>query len=137
MDKKLKDEALRRMKQLKLLNNGFDSPVGDFKLRERPWKSEFYGILYYLTDEEKKIIAEVEKKYSKYDLKVYHCYRCKREFGEILYMLFVSKDESPLEFDNYLRQGIAYVYAHNITFPEYSEFGTCYIRSQYGGIVLR
>ena len=138
MKPELKKEALRRMRALRLMNNGFDSPIGDFNLTESVWKSEYYGILYYLDKHEKKIVADFEKKYSKYGVKVYHCYRAKREFGDILYMLYVSEDtaDSPEKFDYDLRNGIAYIYAYNISEPAFSEFGTCYIKSQYGGIVL-
>lgn len=139
MKPELKKEALRRMRLLRLMNNGFDSPVGDFNLNETAWKSEYYGILYYLDKQEKKIIADFEKKFSKYGMKVYHCYRAKREFGDILYLLFVSEEpeDSSYNFDNNLRNGIVYLYAYNISEPLFSEFGTAYINSQYGGIVIR
>lgn len=138
MKPELKKEALRRMRALRLLNNGFDSPIGDFNLTESAWKSELYGILYYLDKQEKKIVADFERKFKQYNTKVYHCYRAKREFGDILYMLFVSDDtgDTPEAFDGYLRQGIAYIYAYNISEPSFSEFGTAYIKPQYGGIVL-
>lgn len=134
----LKEEALRRMKMLKLLDNGYDSPVGDFKLNGSVWKSEYHGILYYLEPEEKKIVQQVEKKYSKYNMKVYHCYKAHTQYGEILFMLYVSDDEkSPRLFDHNLKSNIVYLYAYNMSEPAFSEFGTMYIHSQYGGIVIR
>ena len=138
MKEELKKEALRRMSALKLLNNGFDSPVGDFKLREKPWKSEYHGILYYLDEKELKIVKEVEKKYSKYNMKVYHCYKAHTNYGEILFMLYVSDDEkSPYVFDRNLKNNVIYLYAYNMSEPAFSEFGTMYIYSQFGGIVIQ
>ena len=135
----LKKEALRRMKLLKLFDNGFDSPVGDFRLKETAWKSERYGILYYLDDEEKKIVENIEKKFIKQHFKVYHCYRVNTEFGDMLYLLYVSDFDlkNPYRFDRDLENVIVYLYAYNISEPSFSEFGSCYIKSQYVGIVLR
>jgi len=59
MKPELKKEALRRMRALRLMSDGFDSPVGDFNLKETAWKSEYYGILYYLDKQEKKIVAVI------------------------------------------------------------------------------
>ena len=134
----LKDEAIRRMKMLKLLDNGYDSPVADFRKDGSVWKSEFHGILYYLDSEEEKIVKQVEEKYKKYNMKVYHCYKAHTDFGEILFMLYVSNDEkSPRMFDSNLKRNVIYLYAYNMSEPAFSEFGTMYIHSQYGGIVIR
>lgn len=139
MRSELKKEALRRMRVLRLLNSGYDSPVGDFQLRERAWKSEAFGILYYLDEKDIKAIKQFEQKYKKYEMKVYHCYKAYTEFGTILYMLYVSnnEDDTPESFDEGLRRGYTFVYAHNFDDEYCSEFGSVSIRSQYGGIVVR
>jgi len=53
-------------------------------------------------------------------------------------MLYVSEEpeESAQNFDYNLRNGIVYLYAYNISEPLFSEFGTAYVRPQYGGIVI-
>ena len=139
MKESVRNEALRRMKALKLFDDGYHSPVGEFRANGNVWKSEYYGVLYYLTDEERQVVKEFEKKYSKFGAKVYHCYRAEREFGDILYLLYVIDDESDSaeEFDSLLRRGVVYLYAHNFSEPAFSEHGTAYIKSQYGGIVIR
>ena len=138
IQEKLKEEALRRMKALKLHDEGIHTCVGDFRKTGNAWKSEFYGILYWLDDEEKKAVKNFEKEYSKHNIKVYHCYKAHAEFGEILYMFYVSsdKEDSAKNFDNNLKDGIIECYAHNFSEPAFSEFGTCFIKSQFGGVVI-
>lgn len=134
----MKNEALRRMKALKLHDEGFHTCVGDFRKNGNAWKSEFYGILYWLDDDEKKAVKEFEEEYSKHNIKVYHCYKAHTEFGEILYMFYVTSDEEDTaeNFDDNLKENIIECYAYNFTEPSFSEFGTCYIKSQFGGIVV-
>ena len=131
-----KKEAVRRMKMLQLLNDKY-GPIADFIYNDEVWKSEFRGILYFLDEDEKKAVQEVENKYKKYDLKVYHCYKAHTEFDEILYMFFVSNDDTPSRFDRDLKHNIAYIYAYNMSEPAFSEFGSVYVQSLNGGIVVR
>ena len=132
-----KKEAVRRMKLLKLLNDGRNSPVADFIENDEVWKSEFHGILYYLDKEEREIVKATELKYKKDDMKVYHCYKAHTEFGDILYMLYVSNTTKPKDFDDDLRDGITFVYAYNMSEPMFSEFGSAYVKSAFGGIIIR
>ena len=137
METKLKDEAIRRMGLLKIHEDGAHTCLADFKKNGNVWKSEFYGILYWLDDEEKAIVKEFEEKHKEHQILVYHCYKAHTEFGEILYMLYVSnQDGEAEEFDEDLKSGIVFCYAYNMTEPCFSEFGSAYIRSQFGGIVL-
>lgn len=138
MNEKLKNEALRRMKALKLHDEGSCTCVEDFRKNETAWKSEFYGILYWLDDKENQIIKEFEEKYKKHNIKIYHCYKAHTDWGDILYMLYVSSDECDAEkiFDENLKENILECYAHNFSEPVFSEFGTCYFKSQFGGIVI-
>ena len=138
MKQELKDEAIRRMNKLGLFNKGVNNPVYDFMENEVAWKSEFNGILYYLDKKEKEIVKEVENKYKKYNMKVYHCYKAHTDFGEILFMLYVSDDEkSPRNFDYNLKYNTVFLYAYNMSEPAFSEFGSMSIYSQYGGIIIR
>ena len=131
----IKNECIRRMKILKLHDEGLHTCLGDFRQTERPWKSEFYGILYWLDEDEQKIVKEFEEKYKKFKPKVYHCYKAHTEFGEILYLFYCSNQPNESkEFDEDIKDNIIWCYAYNITSPEFSEFGTCYIKSLFGGV---
>lgn len=136
IEEKLKTEALRRMKALDLHDEGFHTCVGDFRKNGTPWKSEFHGILYWLNEEEQQAVKKFEAQHNNY--KVYHCYKAHTEFGEILFMLYVSNEEDENEmFDNDLKDGIIFTYAANMSEPCFSEFGSAYVKSQFGGIVIQ
>ena len=78
-----------------------------------------------------------ENKYKKYAMKVYHCYRAHTQFGEVLYMFYCSNQAGEnREFDENIKDNIIYCYAENMTDPSCSEFGTCYIRSKFGGVEI-
>lgn len=137
MKLEMKKEAVRRMKMLRLFNSTRNSPIADFIENDEVWKSEFHGILYYLNDEERRIVEETEKKYQRMEMKVYHCYKAHTEFGDILYMLYVSKNKDGKQFDEDLADGITFVYAYNMSEPMFSEFGSVYVQSAYGGIIVK
>lgn len=134
----VKNECLRRMKKLKLLDGGFETCVGDFRKNGTAWKSEFHGILYWLDDDEKQAVEEFEQKHK--GLKVYHCYKAHTEFGELLSMLYVDgTDEESFEqdkeyFDGDIEDGYIMSYTKNMTDDFCSEFGSIVIRSAFGGI---
>ena len=134
IEEKLKTEALRRMKALDLHDEGFHTCVGDFRKNGTPWKSEFHGILYWLNEEEQEAVKKFETQHNNY--KVYHCYKAHTEFGEILYMFYVStnKDDTFKQFMADLENNIIFGYAHNFTEPLFSEFGSAYVKSMFGGI---
>ena len=138
-NEEIKNECLRRMKALDLHDEGDWTCVGDFRKNGTPWKSEFHGILYWLDDDEKQLVKDFEKKFERHKIKVYHCYKAHTEFGEILYMLYVEGDEesdSVKMFDEDLEENIVSCYAYNLSEPAFSEFGTAYIKSLFGGIVI-
>lgn len=135
--KQLKEEAIRRMEVLKIHDEGPHTCLGDFRKNGTPWKSEFYGILYYLDEEEKERVKIFEEKYKEYEVLVYHCYKAHTEFGEILYMLYCSNQEHENEdFNEDIKDNIIHCYADNLTDLSCSEFGSCYIKSMFGGIQL-
>ncbi len=135
MTEKIKAECLRRMKSLQLHDEGIGTCVGDFRKTGQAWKSEAFGILYWLDEEEQQIVKDFEEKHKEYELKVYHCYRAHTEFGEIFYMFFCTNQANEgAEFDTDLKDNIIYCYAKNLTDNFCSEFGTCYVRSRFGGI---
>ena len=138
IEEKLKQEALRRMEALKLHDEGVHTCVGDFRKNGNVWKSEFHGILYWLDDDEKQIVKDFEEKYKEWNFKVYHCYKAHTEFGDILYMLYVStnKEDTFAQFVKDLKSNTVYAYAYNCSEPIFSEFGSSYIRPIFGGIQL-
>ena len=136
-NEKIKNECLRRMKALKLHDEGEHTCVGDFRKNGKAWKSEFMGILYWLDEEEEKAVAELEKKYK---VKVYHCIKNHTEFGDLLTMLYVNgrseeEFEEDVEYFNYdINSGFCIAYVCNMTDEFCSEFGSVGIKSINGGL---
>ena len=134
----VKKECLRRMKKLKLHDEGDFTCVGDFRKNEVAWKSEFQGILYWLDEDEKKAVEKFESEHLGY--KVYHCIKTHTEFGELLSMLFVNgKDkecfnEDKEMFDYDVEDNIVFAYVENMTDEWCSEFGSIVFASVNGGI---
>ena len=134
----IKNECLRRMKKLKLHDEGFHTCVGEFRQKDKVWKSEFHGILYYLDEDEQKAVDEFEKKHD--GLKVYHCYKAHTQFGDLLSMLYVdvtSKENFERDkeyFDYDIDDGYIMSYTKNFNNEFCSDFGSIVIRSLFGGI---
>lgn len=134
----VKNECLRRMKKLKLHDEGKHTCVGDFRENEKPWKSEFHGILYWLDEDEQKAVEEFENENKGY--KVYHCYKAHTKFGDMLSMLYVNgKSQEEFEqdkeyFDMDIDDGYVMTYTKNFDDDFCSEFGSIVIRSIFGGI---
>lgn len=138
MNEKIKEEALRRMKALNLLDEGDYTCVQDFKKNNIVYKSEFHGILYWLDEDEQKLVKDFEISYKDQEMLVYHCYKAHTEFGDILFMLYVSNEKGENErFDIDLQDDIIFTYAANMTEPCFSEFGSAYVKSQFGGIIIQ
>ena len=96
------------------------------------YKSEFGGILYWLSDEEKALVKKVEEEK---EIKVYHVILSHTEFGDIYSMFYISKHEEEWESDRAdLAEGYAFVYAANITDDYCSEFGSICFVGRFGGL---
>lgn len=138
MKERIKKEALRRMKALKLLDEGDYTCVQDFKKNNIVYKSEFHGILYWLDEDEQKLVKDFEISHKEQEMLVYHCYKAHTELGDILFMLYVSNEKGENErFDIDLQDDIIFTYAANMTEPCFSEFGSAYVKSQFGGIIIQ
>lgn len=135
---KIKEECLRRMKVLKLHDEGEHTCVGDFRKNDKVWKSEFHGILYWLDEEEEKMVKDFESEHE--GCKVYHCIKSHTEFGELLVMLYVNGkneeyfNEDKTYFDEDIKEGYCMSYVHNIDSEWCSEFGSVGIQSMFGGL---
>lgn len=128
LKEKQKAEAIKRMKKLKILNQ----PIKEFKEDGKLNLSERHGILYWLDDEERKMVEELEQKYN---FMAYHVIKTYSTIGLMYSILFVSEyeEEWEMEMDD-IEQGYAFVYTVNKDMPECSEFGTIGIRPCIGGV---
>lgn len=129
MEEKIINEAIERMKLLKLSHNCINA----FR-NGKVWESEGYGALYEINDDEQKIVDEFEKENQ--GCKVYHMIHNVFEFGECYTILFVSKDESEWEQDKIdIGDGYIFTYVKNIDYDYCSEFGSVAIQPSFGGLV--
>ena len=134
----VKQECIRRMKKLKIHDDGEFTCLGAFRKTGEVWKSESLGYLYWLDDDEQKIVAEFENKNKGY--KVYHCIRSYTEFGELLTLLYVNGankecfDEDKEYFDYDIDNGFTFAYVKNLDSDFCSEFGSIALRSINGGV---
>lgn len=123
-----KAEAKSRLITLKVLPN----VIREFDEENKVNASEG-GILYWLTDKEKKIVKDFE---NEHNAVVYHCIRNNTEFGQLLALLYVSDSSEEWQYDNDdLSSGYALAYVHNFDEPLFSEFGSIGITPRFGGIL--
>ena len=129
MKEKQKQEALERMKMLKLSPN----IIKEFEKENKVNLSENGGILYWLDSEQQEIVDKFE---AEHNALVYHVIHDFTMFGELYSFLFVSKYEEEWEYEKEdLKDGYALAYVQNVTDEICSEFGSIGIRPQFGGLV--
>lgn len=125
----MKDEALKRMKMLKMLSQ----PIKEFKNENKLNLSERCGILYWLDDEQEKMVRDWEEKTGNL---VYHVVHNYTNFGEMYTFLYVSKYKDEWEMDNAdLKDGIPICYVMNKDMPDCSEYGAASIKPAIGGVM--
>ncbi len=123
-----KQEALERMKMLNL----FENAIRDFQQDNKLNMSEC-GFLYWLDDEQTKMVSEFE---TEHDALVYHVIHNYTEFGELLTFFYVSDHEEEWEYDRAdLKDGYACAYVKNLDEEAFSEFGSVAFKEQFGGLV--
>ena len=133
---KQKQEALKRMKILKLMPN----VIEDFKKSNKLYYSErqnkiFNAVLYWVDNDENyvKIVKDFEKASGNL---VYHCQLTHLSFGDCLSLLFVSADENDWPTENeLLKQGVAFAWVENLDDESCSEMGSIGVEPSMGGIV--
>lgn len=136
----MKKEAERRIQMLNLHPNAVQEFIKEDRLNRSdrssivsPFGLCTMGVLFWLNDEEKKRVAQVEKKW---DIYVYHMTHEQFEFGECYDMLYVSRYSDEWEADRMdLKDGFPVVYVCNATDPDLSEFGHIGIKAAGGGII--
>lgn len=124
----MKQEALKRMKTLKL----YSKIVEDFARENKIYQSERHGYLYWLDDNEEKMVKEFEEKYN---CLVYHVIHQYTNFGELYSYLYVSNEEEEWKYDiEDLKAKLPLCYVYNLTHPQLSEFGIIEIELVNGGL---
>ena len=123
-----KQEALERMKMLNL----FENAIKEFQQGNKVNMSEC-GFLYWLDDDQTKMVSEFE---TEHDALVYHVIHNYTEFGELLTFFYVSDHEEEWEYDRAdLKDGYACDYVKNLDEDAFSEFGSVAFKEQFGGLV--
>lgn len=124
-----KDEAIERMKKLRLHSN----VIKEFQKEDKLNLSEAYGALFWLDDKQKERVAEFERKYNAL---VYHVIHGFATFGEYLAYLYISDEEDEWEYDREdIEQGIAFAFVDNLSDECCSEFGSIGIKPMFGGVI--
>ena len=123
----MKVEAIARLKALKVMPN----VVNDFKAGVVN-ESENIGYLYWLNEEEQKMVKEFEQEN---EALVYHVIHQFTNIGEMYCLLYVHKDDEEWEMDREdLKEGQALAYVINKTMPDCSEFGCIGVQPSIGGV---
>ena len=125
-----KIEAIKRMKILKLHPNCINEFIEEDKLN----LSDGIGILYWLDDEQMKIVEDFE---TENNVTVYHAIHNFTEFGELLSLLYVCDytEEWDYENDDLSTYGYVYAYVKNLTCDYCSESGTIVVKPMNGGLI--
>lgn len=124
-----KEEAIYRMKLMNIIPDA----IKQFEEENTVMVSENpFGFLYWLNDDQKKLVADFE---AEYDSLVYLANLCNTEFGRLLSLFYVSDHKEEWEMDNTdIADGYAMVYCINLDDPYSSEFGSIAFKSINGGI---
>ena len=121
-------EALLRMGALQIHGNAIKEFLESGKLN----RSEG-GILYWLEQDEEKMVREWEKETGNM---VYHVIKSYAEFGVLYTYLYVSDDTEDWEEDREdIENEIAFAYVKNVTDDWCSEYGTVGIKPMWGGVL--
>ena len=125
-----KVEAIKRMKTL----NIYSEAIRQFKDEDIVMVSEPpFGGLYWLNDEEKRMVADFE---AEHNALVYMVVRSNTEFGLLDALLYVSDYQDEYEMDNDdIKDGYIMSYVVNHDCPDLSEFGSIAVKSVGGGLV--
>ena len=128
----MKKEAIKRMEMLKIL----PQTIKEFQREGKINKSTYGGILFWLDDEEKKIVEDFEKNH---DCIVYHVIKgsYKMPFGEIMEcfdMLYVSNDDEEWAMDRSDIKNDGYMYVYSISNFCEGEYGSITVKPLNGGL---
>lgn len=120
--------AIERMKKLGIM----EQPIKEFEESDKLNLSESGGILYWLNEDEQKMVDDFEKENNGL---VYHVIKNRTNIGLMYSLLYVSEYEEEWEMDmEDLGTGQALAYVVNKDMPDCSEFGTIGIAPSIGGL---
>lgn len=126
----MKEEAIKRMKILQLHQNVLDDFMNENKLNK---SDSPLGSLYWLDEEEIKIVKDFEKRHN---VLVYHVIHTFSNLGETYELLFVTTEKEEWENEKRdLKNGFAFAQAIVIDYDPNSEMGYIGVESKNGGIV--
>lgn len=121
--------AIERMKKLGIM----EQPIKEFEESGKLNLSESGGILYWLNEDEQKMVDDFEKENNGL---VYHVIKSRTNIGLMYSLLYVSEYEEEWKMDmEDLGTGQALAYVVNKDMPDCSEFGTIGIESSIGGLI--
>ena len=125
-----KKEAIRRMEQLNIIPDAIKqfSNSNTLMISEPP-----FGGLYWLNEEQKKMVRKFEEAYNSL---VYMVIRSYTQFGVVDSLLHVNdyKEEWKLDRED-LENNIVMTYSINHDNPVFSEFGRIIVKQTCGGLV--
>ena len=126
---KQKAQAVERMKKLGIM----EQPVKEFEDEGKLNLSENGGLLYYLNEDEQKMVDDFEKENNGL---VYHVIKSRTTIGPMYALLYVSEylEEWKMDMED-LEEGQALAYVVNMDMPDCSEFGTIGIKPSVGGLI--
>lgn len=125
-----KEEAIKRMKKIGIISDAIRQFKNDdvIMVSEPPC-----GGLFWLNDEEKKMVSEFEKEHNAL---VYLVVRAFTNFGKMDSLFYISDYQEEWEMDwEDLNDGYTMTYTVNHDAPDCSEFGSIAFRSVYGGVI--
>lgn len=128
--KEMKKEAIKRMKILRLHQNAIEDFINENKLNKSDGP---LGSLYWLDEEEQKMIKEFEEEHK---VIVYHVIHTFSNLGETYELLFVSNYKEEWEDEKVdLKNGFACVYVKVIDNEQDSEMGYIGVEYRNGGLI--
>ena len=131
-----KEEAIKRMKKIGIFNEAIEQFEND-DLISISEPTQMFGItigaLYWLNDDQKRIVKSFEEEYNAL---VYLVVRSYTNIGIMDSLFYVSDHKDEWFMDNAdLDEKYACVYVINYDMPECSEFGTIAWKEANGGIL--
>lgn len=125
------DEAIKRMKELKI----FDDTIKSFQ--EGKISQSISGFMYWIDENtENNLAQKIAEFEAEHNAVVYYVITTNTNFGLLYNLLFVGDDESEWAFEHEdMADNYVFSYVINNDEPLFSEFGTIVIDQQYGGLV--
>lgn len=127
---KMKEEALQRMRILKLYSTVLQDFAADGKIN---YSFSKFGFLYWLDKDMEERVHRFEEKYG---YLVYHVIDNPTSIGRMHSYLYVSSNEEEWEQDRQdLIDGCPIVYVENVDDELLSEFGSIGVEPRNGGVI--